>query len=150
MRVDKDLALDLTAKSGIEGWFCEPLNWQDADVPNPAIRWMSKADDESEINYLQRVVAEKAAFGITRGEKQLGARTKRDTSVAHARTWTVQGAPDSWTQETLENILQKSSPCKMSLAFLAEKNVKVDAVGQSEPQPCLIKTISTFSLKTFT
>ncbi|CAL1134705.1 unnamed protein product, partial [Cladocopium goreaui] len=110
MRVDKDLALDLTAKSGIEGWFCEPLNWQDADVPNPAIRWMSKADDESEINYLQRVVAEKAAFGITRGEKQLGARTKRDTSVAHARTWTVQGAPDSWTQETLENILQKELP----------------------------------------
>ena len=60
LRVDKAMRTTLTSQSGIENFFCEPINWQQAgQEQNPAIRLYPQADDESACDYLPRALAEK-------------------------------------------------------------------------------------------
>ena len=96
----------LTSQSGIENFFCEPINWQQAgQEQNPAIKWLPQADDESSNGYLARALAEKPLFGVTRGEKQLGFRLKRDPKQSFSKAWAIQGAPSFWGQEKVERFV---------------------------------------------
>ena len=108
LRVDKAMCSILTSQSGVENFFCEPLNWQQSgQEQNPAIKWFPQADDESTSDYLARALAEKPPFGVTRGEKQLGLRLTRDPAQSFSKTWTIQGVPSLWSQETVEHFVKE-------------------------------------------
>lgn len=55
---------------------------------------------------IARALAQKPAFGVSRGEKQFELHTQSDLKQSFIKNWTVQGLPASWSQENLEHTLQ--------------------------------------------
>ena len=133
LRVDKSVAGTLASQSGVEQFFCEPLNWQQAgQEQNPAIHWYPQADDESASDYLARALAQKPALSHAEKSNLVFARNVIYNNPS-ARLGSFREFLPLGAKRILNTLCNMTSSLMASIALANELNVIVKPLGSSVP-----------------
>ena len=106
VRVPDDQVQALLQKSGVGGLFWEPLQRSVAGV-NLGVRWIDANEGENEVDYFQRCLLMKPAWGLVAGRKQIGIRVDRSTELV-IRSWRLPNLPHEWTQDDVMKVVQEA------------------------------------------
>ncbi|CAE7223541.1 unnamed protein product [Symbiodinium sp. CCMP2456] len=94
-RVDASCVRELFKASGQQGVFVEPVGRQDT-TPTVSVVWHKPLRDEGLSALHERLLAERPAFGLLLGNRELGTRVAPQEGQAPTRTWTITGTPPPW------------------------------------------------------
>ena len=103
-RVDSACVGELFRASGVHGVFVEPVGRQDT-TPVVTVTWHKPTREEDLRALHERLLADRPAFGLLLGTRELGARTAPSAGTAPTRTWTITGTPPPWTDDYIRELL---------------------------------------------
>ncbi|CAE7800892.1 unnamed protein product [Symbiodinium sp. CCMP2456] len=103
-RVDTSCVRELFKASGQQGVFVEPVGRQDT-TPTVSVVWHKPLRDEGLSALHERLLAERPAFGLLLGNRELGTRVAPQEGQAPTRTWTITGTPPPWTDDYIRSLL---------------------------------------------
>ena len=112
VRVLLEVAPKVIHLSGVQGWFFEPLRWEEpltgALAKPPVVHWEKREESEAGPDYLARLMKDVGALGVARGDRQLGIRAPRTEGGPKVTSWKATKVPQEWDANAVAETMSEA------------------------------------------